>query len=418
MSKRFTTSRGRSYVALLLAGMLGVIGVARAGVEDRIVSLEGEVVAAKISGIDSAGRVQGEGLKSPVELSSLREIQRDAATASARIAPLKLLLVGGGSLPVERCQLQDEQAVFDWAFGKQVKLPLDLIRGLQLLADKDAASRPVGAEALDKAVASATQDKDQLFLLVDGHLQTIAGLFEELTAEHVVFQWQDKQQKFPRGKVYGLAIAPVGKPPERAGQCEFSLTGGTSFWGRLEKLDAGQLSLELAKGASVDVPWDAVTKIAVRNSRLAFLSDLQPLEVVQESLLVSPQPWQRDRSVAGHPLTLAGRTFSKGLGVHSRCVLTFACDGFDSLAATIGIDAETRGQGVCLFIVSADGREVLRQPMRGSDPPKPIQVELTGTKKITLAVEPGEGLDLADHADWADARLIKTSAKSAGEKQK
>jgi hypothetical protein len=26
---------------------------------------------------------------------------------------------------------------------------------------------------------------------------------------------------------------------------------------------------------------------------------------------------------------------------------------------------------------------------------------------VTLLVEPGEGLDLADHADWCDARFIK-----------
>jgi hypothetical protein len=105
---------------------------------------------------------------------------------------------------------------------------------------------------------------------------------------------------------------------------------------------------------------------------------------------------------------LGARTFEKGLGVHARSSLTFAADKkWDSFAATVGLDAEAHGKGDCIFVVLADGEPLLTRRMKGTDPPKEIQLAITGREKVTLMVEPGEGLDLADHADWCEARFIK-----------
>jgi hypothetical protein len=46
--------------------------------------------------------------------------------------------------------------------------------------------------------------------------------------------------------------------------------------------------------------------------------------------------------------------------------------------------------------------------MTGHDTvPADIKLPITGCQRLTLLVEPGAGLDLADHANWCDARLIK-----------
>jgi hypothetical protein len=46
--------------------------------------------------------------------------------------------------------------------------------------------------------------------------------------------------------------------------------------------------------------------------------------------------------------------------------------------------------------------------MRGTDPPHELRLLIKGREQIMLLVEPGEGLDMADHANWCDARLIKS----------
>ena len=76
-----------------------------------------------------------------------------------------------------------------------------------------------------------------------------------------------------------------------------------------------------------------------------------------------------------------------------------------SFLADAGIDGEFLKDEADGRIVI--GRELARQRMRGGEKPKPLNLSVAGVKRLTLAVEAGEDLDLADHADWADARLIR-----------
>jgi hypothetical protein len=133
---------------------------------------------------------------------------------------------------------------------------------------------------------------------------------------------------------------------------------------------------------------------------------------VDEPTVTLAMPWQRDRSVSGKPLLMSGRAYEKGLGVHARNLLRYDIGGqFDAFAATIGLDAAAEGRGDCVFVVRADGRELLRQRVRGQETPREIKLDVRGARQLTLLVEPGEDLDLADHANWANARLMKSRSK-------
>ena len=77
----------------------------------------------------------------------------------------------------------------------------------------------------------------------------------------------------------------------------------------------------------------------------------------------------------------------------------------------IGIDDETNGRGDCIFLVLGDGKELFRARVTGTDEPRRIGVDIRGVRQVTLVVEPGEDLDLADHADWCDARMLKVKSE-------
>ena len=118
---------------------------------------------------------------------------------------------------------------------------------------------------------------------------------------------------------------------------------------------------------------------------------------------------QRDRSVTGKTLTLGTKTYSRGLGVHSRSELTFEVpEGFDLFVATVGIDASAGGKGDCQFELLDGNRSLWRQRIKGSDAQQAVRVELKGVKQLTLLVDPGADFDLGDHADWCDARFLKS----------
>jgi hypothetical protein len=123
---------------------------------------------------------------------------------------------------------------------------------------------------------------------------------------------------------------------------------------------------------------------------------------------------RKDRSASAKSLSIAGRVFDKGLGVHSRTELSYQIAGdYESFVATIGIDDAVRPRGSVVFRVSGDGRELFDSgEVRGSDPPRDIQVDVKDVKSLTLAVDYGEALDVSDHANWGGARLLKAAAKA------
>ncbi len=124
---------------------------------------------------------------------------------------------------------------------------------------------------------------------------------------------------------------------------------------------------------------------------------------------------QADKSVDGHPLTLGGKTYAHGFGTHSRGLLAVALDGgAKRFTATVGIDDEVgAGKGSAEFQVLGDGRKTLWSSglMRQGQPPKAVDVDLTGQRQILLRVtDGGDGYEF-DHADWADARFEVTGAR-------
>ncbi|SEN75239.1 NPCBM/NEW2 domain-containing protein [Actinacidiphila rubida] len=124
-------------------------------------------------------------------------------------------------------------------------------------------------------------------------------------------------------------------------------------------------------------------------------------------------PVERDESNGetaagdGHPITLGGTVYAKGLGVHAPSTVSYFLDGkCSSITATVGVDDEKNGKGSVEFLVSADGKQVadsgvLTNPMGG----KPLHADVTGAQNVQLIVTDGGDGNDSDHADWADAQL-------------
>jgi len=115
-----------------------------------------------------------------------------------------------------------------------------------------------------------------------------------------------------------------------------------------------------------------------------------------------------NRSVMDKPMTMAGRRYLRGIGTHAGSRIDYALPGgFKTFAATAGYDQEVRG-GSVVFVVKGDDRELFRSPVAGRDTsPIEIRVPLDGVSRLSLIVEDaGDGI-AADHANWADARLLK-----------
>ncbi len=372
---------------------------------DMAVLLDGSKVSQNVKAIKD-GKVEFEGDAKPIDLQGLRRIERAAVKPGAAEATARVHLTGGGMLRVSAVTLDDTTCTLSWPHG-QLKLPIAAVRGIRFTAEPDVKKLPTGHETFDADINSTPGDKDRLYAIVENKIQSLSGVFLDLSADKLKFQYDNQDRELERTRAFGITLAGGGKKPDIAGMALLHLADGSSLWGKIESLADGAATIKSPAGVEMKLPWAAVQRLDIRSDRLVFLSDLDPSEVYEKSIAYVG-PWQRDRSVRGKPLTIKGKTFDKGLGTHATTRLTFAVDPkFTTFAASIGIDDATKGKGDCEFVVLADGKEVFRKRVKAGEEATEVRVKLEGAKKITLAVEAGEDLDFADHGDWCDARLIR-----------
>jgi alpha-galactosidase len=156
------------------------------------------------------------------------------------------------------------------------------------------------------------------------------------------------------------------------------------------------------------VPLDTVAVVDALWGHGVFVSELEPVTVAEAGWFGTRFPWRRDASVSGRPLTLRGRVFERGLGVHSRSSLTYALDKkFSLLTGVIGLDDDGGAAGRVQFVVRGDGREMFRATLSGADEPKPLRVAVAGVERLELLVDFARDEDTGDRADWASLRLIR-----------
>jgi hypothetical protein len=112
----------------------------------------------------------------------------------------------------------------------------------------------------------------------------------------------------------------------------------------------------------------------------------------------------------GHPITINGVTYAKGLGTNAisdvEVYLGGRCTRF---TAMVGVDDEQNGAGTVTFSVAADGKTLATTPtIRGHQPATSLDVDVTGAQVLDLIVgDAGDG-NGNDHGDWAMPTLTCT----------
>ena len=133
-----------------------------------------------------------------------------------------------------------------------------------------------------------------------------------------------------------------------------------------------------------------------------FLDAIDPSEATQGHGTL-----QKNRAILETPLTIAGQQYRRGLGTHSPSRIVYQLDGrFRKFEAWAGADAATAP--TIEFEVRVDGQTRWQSGlMKREDAAKRVDVDVTGAKTLELiTTDGGNGLE-ADHADWADAKLLR-----------
>ncbi len=109
----------------------------------------------------------------------------------------------------------------------------------------------------------------------------------------------------------------------------------------------------------------------------------------------------------GRQISIAGKRYEKGLGVHAPSELRYSLAGkCSTFLSEVGVDDEVGRYGSIVFEVWADGTKLFDSGlMFGGNAGKSVSVNLAGKNELRLLVrDGGDGIG-SDHGDWADAKL-------------
>ena len=255
--------------------------------------------------------------------------------------------------------------------------------------------------------------KDEVMLVNSDRLPGVVLGFGK---ESLTFDCSLGKVPIPYDRIRMVSFAAVGKEYKEPDALLFlvSCADGSAITGSQADLTDQTFSIRSTLGTAFSFPLSRISSIRVKNGRLVYLSDLTPVEV-KETPLFDERPWRyrRDLSVDGNPITLRGKVYRKGLGVHSRCELTYDLTGrFKRFLCDVGIDdeigpANKAAGGKVEVRVLIDGKSVFHRQVDRASKIFSVELDVTGRKRLTLVVDFGKELHINDHADWAEARLIR-----------
>ncbi|PSL01834.1 arylsulfatase A-like enzyme [Haloactinopolyspora alba] len=155
-----------------------------------------------------------------------------------------------------------------------------------------------------------------------------------------------------------------------------------------------------------------VTVVPAAPERDTYLSDLAWISAAN-----GYGPLERDMGNGrqgaddGATISLDGRTYDKGLGSHAPADVRYYLGGNGTrFVADVGIDDFKRpGRGRVTFYVFGDGEMLYDSGMLdATDPPKAVDVDISGVQVLKLTVEHATDSTADGHASWGTA-LVRCS---------
>lgn len=166
--------------------------------------------------------------------------------------------------------------------------------------------------------------------------------------------------------------------------------------------------VRLQSGQQLKLLRSTITRFDLTPGKMVYLSDLDPVKVEETPILSELFHYRRDKNLEGGQLSVGRRVYPKGLALHSRTVLEYDVTGYSSFRAVLGLDDAMAGSAHAVVRVEGDDKELLNTVISSREnKPQDLLLNIKGVQKLRLIVDYGEDLDLGDHINFADARLIR-----------
>jgi len=335
-----------------------------------------------------------------------------APTADAPSGPPDVTIYGRDKtvLRGKLVELGEETLVLATRWGAELKLPTVALRGLAF----EGVGSPTGRQQFEAKLAEPAAEDTAVVVGRDQAISQVTGTAHSLMAGKLGFTFEGQDRSINQARLVGLVFAAQPRKGSQAAPYQLvTLLSGDVLAGTWTSLNDAELTLDTTWGGKLALARATVGKIAFRNGKVAYLSDLEPETVEEVAYFGRLMNYRRDQALDGSPLKLANKPVAKGLAVHSRSVLTYALAGeYQSFKCLVGFDESARGRGRVVCRVLGDGKELFAESdLKATAEPKPIEVEIAGVKQLSLEVDFGAAEDTGDRVIWAEPRVFRADKK-------
>lgn len=225
-----------------------------------------------------------------------------------------------------------------------------------------------------------------------------------------------KAEDLPLKNFVGFRMADAARDPFQPWKGDVQLRlwarDGSRVQGHLGGIHLGKWNLKPLwdQKNALDADLDEISLVQILGGKVQYLSQLTPVELAEKTILAPPQPYRMDRSCQGDYISIAGKRYPWGIGVHADSTLVFDLNArFKTFRSDVGIATRMGTRGSVVFEVLGDGKSLHKTEIvkGGMDKPLTIEVSVEGINKLTLKVTNGGDLDLGDVANWGSARVMR-----------
>ena len=379
-------------------------------------TLGGETASGTIVGLNDAELVieQMDGKKQLALKDLLGAVSQEKPLSTVR--PTVLVELNDGSrLAATDFQSLGGNAKIEVSGDAAREVPVKSLRWVRFV---DAAEKSEKLDAQWNEIVAGKPAGDLLVVRKKGAIDSTDGVVGDVSAETVGFTLDGDKIDIKRPKVEGIVfVQPAGDDLPDA-VCTVIDSHGSRYRASNFKLEGDSLEISTPAGLKTTLPLASVAQFDFSAGKVQFLSDLETESFTYEPYFGLEQPLatlnefyrlRRDIGLEKNPLSLDGRTYRKGIALHSRSVVVYRLPGkYRLFKAVAGIDDAARdGGGNVALEVKGDGKSLWKGSVRGNEAAQALEIEVTGVKRLEIVADYGEGQDVADHLDLCEARVTK-----------
>ena len=377
--------------------------------------LQGDPVAGNISALNSQEiTLTDKSGDTQHALDQLQSIVFTHPAAPAKDATTLITLHGGSRFHAKSITLTGDKCTVVIGNAQSFICRADSVRDIQFKSLTD--------EALQQYKQIITAESAEDILIVQrqsGAIDQLEGIVEAIDGEFVTFNFGGDKIPVEITKLAGIRLVdPVNKDTAKS-LCRLTDTLN-NVWqvSQLElKLEDQQLQAKTCTGESLTLKLSELSRLDFASNNILYLSDITPEAVewtpflsgnlIRKRLSKVYEP-RMDISVDGTPLMVGTESYSKGISIHSRTVMSLRLpDTYSKLQMDIGIDPSMNGRGHVELTILGDNKQLFQDFVTGSDKPRTLDVNIAGVRRITIKVDYGKNLDIGDQLNMGNARVLK-----------